>query len=138
MTRLIVLLSAVAFYAPLYGCDGLTIRRATIDLGQNRPATSAATVRPIDLQEFLQLMENVAVNNGMKCNVYNETEKYFGCGVGSFGLLVNVKEDRVVPVEVREFGPWGKTKRFEKLEGEIDESLARKFPGRNLALRPER
>ena len=138
MMRLSILLCSFFLYATLSGCTGFTMTKVTINLDQSIPFNSGVTVRTINLKDFSQMIEEVAVKNGLKCNVYNETNKYFGCGIGRFNLMTYVKEDQMVQVELSEVGPWGKTKRFEKLEKDVNAMLAREFPGQNYTLHHEK
>ncbi len=137
MRRLLVFLLVSVQFVISFGCDGFTMRKIRIDLTQNKPISSSTAVRTDDLREFFRLIQYVAVQNGLKCNGYNETGKYFGCGSGTFNLMTYVKGDKLVQVELSEFGPWGKTIRFEKLERDINEMLAQEFPGKNFILHKE-
>jgi hypothetical protein len=137
LTRLILLLSISCVTVFLCACDGLTIRKSTIDLTQSRPLSSVSTVETDDFQNFFRLIEEVAKKNGLKCNPYEANKKYFGCGIGYFNLMSYVKGEKIIQLELSEFGPWGKTKRYEKLEKDVNEMLIREFPGRNYVLSQE-
>jgi hypothetical protein len=138
MNKLLSLSAAAVLCIILSGCDGFTMRKARIDLSHNVPTSSGTAVQTGDLKGFFKLIEDVAVKNGLECNAYNEAEKYFGCGAGTFNLMTYVKGNRLVQIELSEFGPWGKTRQFEKLERDVNEMLAREFPGRNVVLSKEK
>jgi len=130
-------ISVVVLCAALLSCDGFRIRKVSIDLTQDTSVSSAASLRTNTLQGFFDLIENVAVKNGLKCNPYNEIGKYFGCGKGGLNLMTYVKGNRLVQLELIEFGPFAKTRQFEKLERDVNEMLAREFPGQTFVLRDE-
>jgi hypothetical protein len=138
MTKLLPLSVAAVLCIILCGCDGFTMRKASIDLSHNVPTSSGTAVQTGDLKGFFKLIKDVAVKNGLKCHAYSEAEKYFGCGAGTFNLMTYVKGDKSVQVELSEFGPWGKTRQFEKLERDVNEMLAREFPAQNIVLSKEK
>jgi hypothetical protein len=115
------------------GCDGLHRSRTNIDFTANKVSSSSGVLvnHP---NELFPLVEALAKKHGMKCNPYDEAQKYFGCGVGGFNLLTYVNSENSVLIELSEFGPWGETKQYQALKVELSEMLGRLYPGQGIAL----
>ena len=140
MRKLWIIIGLLYLSLSINGCDGYTKRITKIDLGKNKPVSYVASISKDnhDLQNLFKLIEKVALSNGLTCNPYSEQEHYFGCGIGSFNLMTYIKSENIVQIELTEFGPWGKTKRFERLERDLNVMFNEEFPGEGYMLRKKR
>jgi len=132
INRKLSFLLTVALFI-VVGCDGYHKRQVVINLELN-PPKSFALVKADNLNKLLGEIKTIAEKNGMKCRLYNESERYFGCGGDYVNLTTYVIDGKTIKIEIIQFGPWGETKKYQTVTDNISAMLMTEFPGQGIQL----
>lgn len=118
----------------LFGCDGYFRRQAVIDFQKNTPK-NFSVVAKTDLNKLFSIIETIAKKNNMKCYSYsNKEERCLVWGASPINLNTHIQDEKVVKIELVQFGPLAETKTFTAIEEDLASMLNEEFPGQNIQM----
>ena len=118
MKHSLTILFLILFVSTVGCIDFLHVKSFVVDFNQPQPK-SFALVENNNFDEVFNIIEQIALKNGLTCQPYDEKEKRFVCSHKDFKLATYVIDDNKIRIELFAFGPVFEPKEFKVIQEEL-------------------